>query len=114
LVGQVISPFPDGFIAKLVMIKSQWPAWQQENFLVAPYPHGQWKSGRFVLRDLGGAGRRLLNFASQHGVLTGGQTLLASGQSFGFRGDLVLECCPLGQEWEIDFSDVPVRSQQAA
>jgi hypothetical protein len=108
MIGTVISPFPDGFIAKMTMLKSQSPAWQKEHHLAFPYPRGRWTSGRVVLTELGGAGQRVLNFASQYGALTGGHVLLTNGQSFRFRGDLLLECLPRNQVWEIDFSDVPV------
>jgi hypothetical protein len=114
LVGQVVSPFPDGFVVRLMMTQSQWPARQQEHHLAFPYPRGRWTSGRFVLTDLGGAGQRVFNFASQHGVLTGGHVLLTGGQSFQYRGDLLLECLPTGQEWELSISDVPVVRAEAA
>ena len=113
-IGQVISPAPDGFVVKLMMTKSQTPAWQQEHHLAFPYPRGRWTSGRLVLTDLGGAGQRVFNFSTQSGALTGGHVVMSGGQSFQYRGDLLLECCPLGQVWELSLSDVPVRSQQAA
>ena len=62
LVGTVISPFPDGFVARLMLTQSQQPAWQQEHRLALPYPRGRWTSGRFVLTDQGGAGQRVFNF----------------------------------------------------
>lgn len=113
LIGTIVSPGPDQFITRLVMTQSQWPTWQQEHHLALPYPHGRWTGGRFVLRDLGGAGQRVFNFATQHGVFVGSRILM-NDASIGFRGDLLLECLPRGQEWEVDFSDVPVSVQQAA
>ena len=113
MVGTVISPAADGFITKMTMTQAQWPAWQQENHFAFPLPRGRWTSGRLVLTDLGGVGRRVFNFATQHGVFFGSRVLM-NGGSIGFRGDLFLEAIPKGQEWEVDFSDVPVRSQQAA
>jgi hypothetical protein len=108
MVGQVISPRPDQFITRMVMTESQQPPLQVENWVDLPPPHGRWTSGRVVLTDLGGAGRRLLNFATQYGVFFGSTVLMTGGQNFRFRGDLVLECLPQNQVWEIDFSDVPV------
>jgi len=107
LVGTIIGP-PDGYITRIVMTKGQEPAWQQENFIATPFPDGRWLNGRFVLRDQGGAGRRVISFATQYGVLFADRTLMTSGQSFRFSGGLLLECLPVGQEWEVDFSDVPV------
>ena len=99
--GTVISLFPDGFITKMTMTKSQQPAYQIEHHLPLPYPAGRWTGGRFVLRDRGGAGRRLINVSTQHGALTSGPILMAAGQQFAYSGDLILEAIPKGQEWEI-------------
>lgn len=111
-VGTVVSPFPDGFVVKMVLTKSQSPAWQQENHFAFPYPHGQWRTGRFVIRD--GAGHRLVNLSTQTGALTSGHALMTAGQQFAYSGDLVLEALPKGQEWEISLSDVPVHALRAA
>ena len=116
MIGSIISPGPDQFVTRLTMTKAQWPAWQQECWLPLPPPHGLWASGRFVLRDRAGSGVRMVSVCTQHGgVFQGGNTLMTAGQSFQFNGDLTLECLARGQEWEIDFSDVPVtRADQAA
>lgn len=115
MVGTVISPGPDQFVVKMVMTQSQWPPYQVESHLPFPLPFGTWRSGRFVLRDLSGAGMRVINISTQFGAFAngGGHALMTNGQTFQFRGDLILECLPTGQVWEIDFSDVPV-AQQAA
>ena len=114
LVGQIVSPFPDGFITRMVLMQSQTPAWQPECWIDLPYPHGTWRSGRFILRDLSGAGKRLINVSTQVGCFSGGHVLMAAGQAFQFRGDLILECLPRNQVWEIEFSDVPVYALRAA
>ena len=114
MVGTIVSPGPDQFVTKLTMTKSQWPPFQVESHLPFPLPFGKWTSGRFVLRDGGGAGRRLINISTQTGALTSGDVLMAAGQAFAFRGDLVLECCSRGQVWEVDFSDTAVTSLRAA
>jgi hypothetical protein len=108
MIGTVVSPFPDGWVTRMAMTQAQSPAWQTENHFAFPLPFGTWRSGRFVLRDLGGAGMRVINVSTQCGALTGGYAILTNGQSFRYRGDLLLECLPQNQEWEIDFSDVPV------
>jgi hypothetical protein len=107
LIGTVISPGPDQFITRLEKTRNQWPAFQVENWDVLPYPHGTWRAGRFLLRE--GNGRRLYNFASQ----SNGEVILL-GASIRFTGDLTLECLPAGEEWRIDFSDVPTARLQAA
>lgn len=114
LVGTIVSPGPDQFVTRLEKTRSQWPPYQVENWFSFPLPYGTWRAGRFALRDRGGAGARLINVSSQVGCLTGANALMTNGQSFQFRGDLVLECLPAGEEWQIDFSDVPVLVQQAA
>jgi hypothetical protein len=107
LVGTIISPGPDQYITRLEKTKSQWPAYQVEEWIVPPYPHGLWKAGRFVLRQ--GNGQRIISFASQSNSV-----FLRTPTRF--LGDLTLECLPRGEEWRLDISDTPVtaRSQWAA
>lgn len=114
LIGTVVSPFPDGFVTKMTMTKSQQPAYQIEHHFALPLPYGTWRAGRFVLRDQGGAGRRVINVSTQHGALVSGHTLMTDGQAFAYSGDLVLEALPKGQEWELSISDVPVAVAVAA
>jgi hypothetical protein len=109
LVGTIISPAADGYITHLEKTQDQQPPFQVENWNVLPYPHGWWQAGRFVLRDRGGAGRRLYNFASQSVT----EVILRSA-SIRFHGDLVLECLPAGEQWRLDISDVAVARNVAA
>jgi hypothetical protein len=104
LVGTIVSPAADGYITHLEKTRTQWPPVQVENWVALPYPHGVWKTGRFVLRQ--GDGRRIYSFQNQSafdGVLLATPTR--------FLGDLALECLPLGEEWRIDFSDTPTRAR---
>jgi hypothetical protein len=39
MIGRAIG-FPDGYITTLQQTQSQSPAWQIENFIAIPYPHG--------------------------------------------------------------------------
>lgn len=114
MVGTIVSPGPDQFIVKLVLVRAQQPAFQVECWSDLPYPFGTWRSGRFILRDRGGVGHRLINLSTQTGALVAGHVLMASGQQFAYSGDLILECIPRGQEWTLEISDVPVSVQQAA
>ena len=105
MVGTIVSPAPDQYITYLK--KTHWTPYQAdiENWFVPPYPHGIWRSGRFVLRQ--GDGRRIFSFGKE----TSGVLLVTPTR---FLGNLVLECLPAGEEWRIDFSDTPASRAQAA
>jgi hypothetical protein len=106
LVGTIVSPAADGYITHLEKTRTQQPPHQIEDWVVPPYPHGLWKTGRFVLRQ--GDGRRIYSFNSQQHA-----GVLLIGASIRFLGDLTLECLAAGEEWRIDFSDTPVTARAA-
>ena len=112
-IGQIISPAPDGYVTRMMMTRSQTPAWQVENWVDFPPPHGTWTSGRLVLTDQGGSGQRVFNFSTQTGALVAGHVVMSGGQAFQYRGDLLLECCPASQAWEIQISDIPIVARAA-
>lgn len=107
MAGAVISPFPNGHIARLELVRSQWPVRQQENYL--GYPYRRWLSGRFCLKDATGT---LFNFATESALFA--SRVVINGTSYAFRGDLYLECALRGQEWLMEISDVPITRSQAA
>lgn len=113
MIGTIISPGPDQFVTRLMLTRPQQPAWQQEHHFPLPYPRGRWTSGRFVLTDLGGSGQRVFNFSTQTGALVAGHVVMSGGQAFQYRGDLLLECCPASQAWEIQISDIPIVARAA-
>ena len=109
MIGRAIG-FPDGYITTLQQTQSQSPAWQIENFIAIPYPHGRWTSGRLVLRD---ANRVLFGFSTLHGDVCGvgggaAPGILMLGASIAYRGDLALECLPRGARWLLQISDAPI------
>jgi hypothetical protein len=113
MVGTIISPAPDGYVTRLMLTRSQQPPYQTENWIDLPYPRGRWTSGRFVLTDQGGSGQRVFNFSTQTGALVAGHVVMSGGQAFQYRGDLLLECCPASQAWEIQISDIPIVARAA-
>ena len=107
MAGAVISPFPDGHIARLELVRTQWPVQQPEAYL--PYPFCRWVSGRFHLKDDRGT---LFNFATESALFA--SRVVINGTSYAYRGDLFLECALRGQEWLMEISGVPVIRSQAA
>lgn len=107
MAGTVISPFADGHIARLELVRTQWPVQQPEAYL--PYPFLRWTGGRFVLKDARGV---MFNFATESALFA--SRVVINGTSYAYHGDLYLECALRGQEWLMEISDTPVIRSQAA
>jgi hypothetical protein len=102
--GQVIGP-ENGFVVKLRRTKAG--PYDPPSFSETTQ---QFTSGRFVLRA-SGEFRNLVcidaqgvgGWASHYGTVA---SVLESA-SIGYRGELMVVCCPKGSVWEITLSDVP-------
>lgn len=106
MVGTIVSPGPDQYIARLEKTSTTPYVLATENWFALPRPHGIWRAGRLVLRQ--GDGQRIISFS---GIHTTDVRLLTPTR---FLGNLVLECLPLGETWRIDFSDTAVSAQSQA
>lgn len=107
MAGTIISPFPDGHIARLELVRTQWPVQQPEAYL--PYPFLRWTGGRFHLKDDRGV---VFSFATESALFA--SRVVINGTSYAYHGDLYLECALRGQEWLMEISDIPITRSQAA
>jgi hypothetical protein len=101
LSGTVIATAP-GWITKLEMTRQPDPPAQVECYL--PFPFNRWSSGRFVLNDTAAWPPAMFSFNPTFSGTPGDEFFRGPGVQF--RGDLFLECCPVGAEWAMTVSDV--------
>jgi hypothetical protein len=102
LIGTVISPAPDQWIIALEMVSGPSPPGQIESYL--PYPFDRWTGGRFVLNDSAAWPKAVFSFNPTFAGTSGSEFF--HGPALRYRGDLILEACPVGPAWSLTTSDV--------